>query len=139
MSLSSRMTGRLHSLPRAEQREWAKNALAQLRPLLKAGDTIVMLAGLTYRRDLLNGLREHGVTVETPLEGLHIGEQLRWLTQANDQSNTAPVATAEVTAPDTDLERFYALIDVLDDKIGGAQELRSCTVNRPGFFGGWIA
>ncbi len=39
----------------------------------------IFLAGLRYREFLMRHLRERNVAIEIPMEGLKIGEQLRWL------------------------------------------------------------
>lgn len=121
----------LHTLSRAEQREWAERVLAKLLPVLSPGDTVVMLAGITYRRDLLGPLEGHGVTVEIPLEGLRIGEQLRWLTRANEEHEQHPAPASATAGSSSDLQRFHALIDELDSRIGGAPQLRACTGKMP--------
>jgi hypothetical protein len=49
---------------------------------LPAVDRIVVLAGLRYREFLMDYLRQRAGTVEVPMEGLTIGRQLRYLTEA---------------------------------------------------------
>lgn len=44
---------------------------------------VVIFAGQRYREFLLAYFQLRGITVEIPLEGLRIGEQLRWLEQHN--------------------------------------------------------
>jgi len=43
-----------------------------------------MLAGRRYRDYLLDAIKEMGCTFEIPMEGLRIGEQLRWLKKRLD-------------------------------------------------------
>lgn len=66
---------------RPEQRAvWARRTTAQI--LYRCGQPlhIVLLAGAAYREPLLPELRLHGgVSVETPLAGLRIGQQKRRL------------------------------------------------------------
>lgn len=45
----------------------------------------VILAGKEYRQDLVHWLRHREATVEVPMEGLGIGEQLAWLKKAGAQ------------------------------------------------------
>jgi hypothetical protein len=63
------------------RRAWARRVLADLKRVLQPGDRVVILAGGRYREGLMGPLRRMGCTVEVPMEGLRIGEQLRWLKQ----------------------------------------------------------
>jgi hypothetical protein len=62
-----------------ERRTWAAKVLEQLRPHLKGRARIVMFAGSRYREFLEGPLRDMGLTVEVPMEGLTLGRQLSWL------------------------------------------------------------
>ena len=42
-------------------------------------ETVVFLAGKRYREFLENPLADQGAVMSVPMEGLRIGEQLRWL------------------------------------------------------------
>ena len=55
-------------------------------PIVRRGDTVVMLAGATYRDagGLTETLRACGVEVQIPLEGLAIGQQKSWLKSATE-------------------------------------------------------
>jgi hypothetical protein len=68
-------------MPAAERRAWAGRVLDDLAGVLKPGDHVVILAGQAYRSDLVGPIREMECTVETPMQGLGIGQQLRWLNQ----------------------------------------------------------
>lgn len=68
-------------LSSAVRKIWADNVYAALRPMLNPGDRVVFLAGQYYRRDLVDRLRASGIDVDTPMEGLGIGQQLTWLVQ----------------------------------------------------------
>jgi hypothetical protein len=46
--------------------------------LLEAGTTLVFHAGRAYYEELLPLLKETAVSVQLPVEGLMIGEQLTW-------------------------------------------------------------
>lgn len=66
----------LNQMPSYAVKEWAARVLAQLR--LHADTTtdhFVFLAGARYRRYLTPHLRSHSV----PLQGLRLGEQLKYL------------------------------------------------------------
>jgi len=61
------------------RRKWAERVFSDLKPLLKESDTVVMLAGVIYRKDLVNKIENFGCRVEIPMKGLRIGEQISWL------------------------------------------------------------
>jgi hypothetical protein len=69
----------LNTLRIADRRAWGGKVLRQLLPKLKGVDRVVILAGARYREFLVDAIRGKGLTVEIPLEGMRIGEQLRWL------------------------------------------------------------
>jgi hypothetical protein len=69
----------LNVMSMVDRRAWASKVLKQLQPKLKGVDRVVMLAGARYREFLVDAIREKGPAVELPLEGMRIGEQLRWL------------------------------------------------------------
>ncbi|MGH7878403.1 MAG: DUF6884 domain-containing protein [Candidatus Binataceae bacterium] len=64
-----------------ERREWSKKVVQELRPHCPAGTSVAFLAGEKYREFLAPTLSELGCRVEVPMEGLGIGEQLRWLSE----------------------------------------------------------
>jgi hypothetical protein len=51
----------------------------ELVNVLAPGDHVVMLAGELHCARLLDPIRQMGCTVEIPLQGLRMGEQLHWL------------------------------------------------------------
>jgi hypothetical protein len=61
-----------------DRRAWADSVRQQLGKALPAGTHCVVLAGHRYREFLMQDLREQ-YSVEVPMAGLRIGEQLRWL------------------------------------------------------------
>jgi len=69
----------LNRMSVGERRAWANHVGEQIRDLLPEAKHVVMFAGMRYREFLLDYLRERGLKVEVPLEGLRIGEQLSWL------------------------------------------------------------
>ena len=69
----------LNTMGVTDRREWARRVLTQLEPRLTERQAVVFLAGQRYREFLEQPLRRHGVAVSVPMEGLKIGEQLRWL------------------------------------------------------------
>ncbi len=72
----------LNNMPVAERRAWSANVFRQLEPLLKRKSRVVFFAGQHYREFLVGPLLDRGVTVNVPMQGLKIGEQLQWLTEA---------------------------------------------------------
>ncbi len=71
----------LNQMPVAARRAWAGQVLADLEHVLRPGDQVVFLAGQRYRQNLIEPIQGMGCKVEIPMEGLGIGEQLRWLKQ----------------------------------------------------------
>jgi hypothetical protein len=70
----------LTDLDRHERSLWAERVIAKLAWKYpdRARTTFIMLAGRTYRHDLVPILRQLGYKVKIPLRGKSIGEQLRW-------------------------------------------------------------
>lgn len=73
----------LKDLSRAERRDWAARVENQLRKVLKPGDSVVMLAGVLYRQDLVPLLELRGLKTIIPLKGLSIGRQQKRLIDLN--------------------------------------------------------
>lgn len=61
------------------RRQWACGVLKKLLPLARCYGRVFILAGSRYREGLVDVLRREGICVCMPMEGLRIGEQLRWL------------------------------------------------------------
>ena len=74
----------LHDFPASKRREWADGVVKSLDRLLDSGDEVIILAGRRYREYLTGPLRERGCEVSVPMEGLGIGEQLQFLSEALD-------------------------------------------------------
>jgi cytoplasmic iron level regulating protein YaaA (DUF328/UPF0246 family) len=62
-----------------ERHRWASEVVEELKVHCPRGTTVVFLAGERYREFLVSALREFGTSIEIPMEGLRIGEQLSWL------------------------------------------------------------
>lgn len=73
----------LNSMAKVDRCKWAKKVFLQLQEFTRPCDEITFLAGQRYRNDLVPLLTNRGNKVYVPLEGLRIGEQLKWLTQNN--------------------------------------------------------
>jgi len=73
----------LSDMTKLARLQWSALILTQLRPILNAGDSVVILAGLRYREFLESPLRA-SYPVEIPLKGLGIGQQKAWLLSHTD-------------------------------------------------------
>lgn len=72
-----------HYLPTSSpewRKVWPKHVMAFLEDYLEPDDEIVCLASAPYRE----WVKDSPWPVEVPLEGLGLGEQLRWLKAQND-------------------------------------------------------
>ena len=67
----------LNRMPIEERRAWAGRVGAELDRLLGVQE-VIFLAGARYREFLSDHLRNGGIRVEVPMEGLTIGRQLQW-------------------------------------------------------------
>ena len=63
----------------AERRVWSQNVVKSLSTIVAQGDRVTFLAGQKYREFLVDPLQQIGVSIAVPLEGLSIGNQLKWL------------------------------------------------------------
>ena len=68
----------LNTMPIDERRCWGEQVCADLHRILIRGDAVVLIAGAKYREFLIPFLIDAGITVEVPLKGKRIGEQLSW-------------------------------------------------------------
>ena len=72
----------MNSMPVKERMKWAEDVSNKLRLHITDIDTIYILAGHRYREFLVPKLRDYDdVNICVPMEGLRIGEQLRWLNE----------------------------------------------------------
>lgn len=69
----------LKKMSKPEREAWADRVVVGLRRLLRPGDLVVFLAGMAYRENLLDPVREMGCRVEIPMKGLSFGPQKAWL------------------------------------------------------------
>ena len=69
----------LNSMSKAQRVEWARRVVRALVAWTDTTERITMLAGARYREYVVPELRSLGFSVEIPMEGLRIGQQLRWL------------------------------------------------------------
>ena len=71
----------LNTMPKSERIEWSRKVMNALDPRLVDVDSVVIFAGKKYRELLAPALRERGITVHVPMEGLRRGEQLARLNE----------------------------------------------------------
>lgn len=71
----------LNDATAAERREWSDRVFSQILQRLPNGGTVRIFAGDRYREYLVPKLQNAGYTVEIPLQGLGIGQQLQWFKQ----------------------------------------------------------
>ena len=71
----------LNKMSVVERRDWANKVLEALGPRLAGVRSVVFLAGKNYREFLAPELRERGIEIHVPMQGMRIGEQLRWLSR----------------------------------------------------------
>ncbi len=69
----------LNTMSASDRRRWAEMVLSQMSEKMPKAKSVVFLAGQRYREFLVDRLRNQGVSVEVPMVGLRIGEQLAWL------------------------------------------------------------
>jgi hypothetical protein len=69
----------LKNMSAVERAAWASRVLEALEAVLVGADRVVILAGKHYYERLVPALRERGVEVVLPLEGMGIGSRLAWL------------------------------------------------------------
>ena len=63
----------------SERQNWAHLVQRQMDEKMPDAVRILVLAGQRYREFLMDYLRGRAQTVEIPMAGLRIGEQLSWL------------------------------------------------------------
>jgi hypothetical protein len=69
----------LNTMGVAERQKWARLVQGQMDQCMPDADRIVILAGQRYREFLMDYLARRAQTVDVPMKGMRIGEQLSWL------------------------------------------------------------
>ena len=72
----------LNTMSKKQREEWAAQVITQMKAILPDAERYVVLAGQHYREFLIDYLQRRAQTVEIPLQGLGIGEQLHFLQEA---------------------------------------------------------
>ncbi len=106
----------LSAMRPGDRRTWSEAVLQVLREMLRPGDRVTFLAGERYREHLVPELERIGVGVDVPMKGLAIGHQLAWLDADG----------CDALGCDALLERFYALLTELSDRVRGPRRLSAC-------------
>ena len=70
----------LHKMNVMEVKEWSEEVFASL--MVHKPTEVDIYAGERYRRYLIPLLRDAGIRVKVPLEGMEIGQQLQYYTEA---------------------------------------------------------
>ena len=68
----------------AQRLDWAARVKIQMDQMLPDADEVVVFAGQRYRENLAGYLQCRFNSVNVPMEGLRIGQQLRWLKHGQD-------------------------------------------------------
>lgn len=105
----------LKKMPKNERAAWSEKVFERLRQHLAPGDHILFVAGKDYREFLAAKLTASGFSVQTPLEGLSLGMQLRTLDRLNATANGRK-----------HVERFYDILDKLSTGLNGGRLLGEC-------------
>jgi len=75
----------LNNMKAIERKQWSKKVFKEILQVFPEKGTVRFFAGKKYREYLVPLLQEVGYTVEIPLMGLGIGQQLAWF--SNSTSN----------------------------------------------------
>nr|WP_236117158.1 DUF6884 domain-containing protein [Hassalia byssoidea] len=68
-----------YSLSPKERQMWAQQVVDKLIKITNPNIEIVFLTGKVYRQQVIPILQKHGYITRIPMEGLGIGQQIRWL------------------------------------------------------------
>lgn len=76
----------LNTMPKRDRVAWAGRVQLQLE-ILPSGTEVILLAGSRYREGIEPFLRQRGFAVSIPMEGLGVGQQLRWLNRTTNPTH----------------------------------------------------
>ncbi len=71
----------LNTMSKAARIAWSNRVLDQFEKLGLKPAKVTVLAGNRYREFIIPRLRDMGIEILIPMEGLRIGEQLSWLNE----------------------------------------------------------
>lgn len=103
----------LNQMGQKERLAWTKDVYKKLKRIVKPDDKITFFAGLNYRENLKRELETLGCEVEFPMEGMSIGNQLKWLSFSKLRRKISQ-----------DVEKFYELINSLEKGLSGKKNIR---------------
>ena len=112
----------LNTMSAEERRSWASETWQALEPHLAGVRSVVLFAGQKYREHLEPRLRDLGIEVQVPMEGLAIGEQLAWFKRRLAGLTTRGSGSSRVV----DTVRFYELLGRIEERFGGRRILAEC-------------
>ena len=69
----------LKQLRSREREAWGQRAISELDKYASSGSHAILIMPELYRRHIQSALRQRGITYENPVEGMKIGQQMRWL------------------------------------------------------------
>ena len=144
----------LNNASRAERRLWAAKVLRQLDEELGscAGLIFEIHAGANYTDfGLVSGLRSRGATIEQPVAGLRMGEQLAFYAGAGvvtpgapaveKSASSAPVVVASIAPQWEERDAWSAIFDLEESPT----LVRACDwpadltcLDRPGLYAWWV-
>jgi hypothetical protein len=106
----------LNNMAKTARSEWSERVFTSIESNIESNSIVTFVAGERYREGLIQKLQERGYQTRIPLQGLSIGMQLSWLKKLEDER-----------ARLRDLDEFYALLNKLQNGLGGRRLLKECT------------
>jgi hypothetical protein len=73
-------------MPKRERLIWTDRVQRQLLEILPLNAEVILLAGLRYRQEIQPFLKARGFSVVAPMQGMRIGQQLKYLKRSADAS-----------------------------------------------------
>ena len=106
----------LKTMSERDRKQWARAVFQDLRQRLHKGDTVTVLAGASYRKNLMPLLVSEGYETRAPLAGRSLGVQMKWLNSVNSHRERL-----------AHLAEFYRLLKKLEQGLGGKRVLNQST------------
>lgn len=69
----------LKQLRARERQAWAQRAISELGKYASSGSHALLIMPGLYRRHIQTALLKRGITYENPVQGMKIGQQMKWL------------------------------------------------------------
>lgn len=77
----------LNTMNKEDRVAWARRVQQQILDVLPDDSEVILLVGMRYREEIEPFLRERGISVTVPLEGLGIGRQLQELKRLRNDAD----------------------------------------------------